>query len=137
MTRRIEWVDTDASGHHHHSVVARHVEAAEAELVRELGLDGYFGQTPRVRFEVDFLERVVFGETLTTGLEVDALGRTSLTYRFTQTILRDGQTVVVARGRLVVVHVPSLAVRSSQPWPVAWRERLETLSAPGSPDGSG
>lgn len=39
---RVEWTDTDASGIYHSSTVTRFVEAAEAALIGEQGLDGYF-----------------------------------------------------------------------------------------------
>lgn len=51
---RVEWIDTDAAGIYHNSTVTRFVEAAEAALMRERGLHGYFPVAPRVRFEVDF-----------------------------------------------------------------------------------
>jgi acyl-CoA thioesterase FadM len=53
ITRRLQWQDTDASGHQHHSVVLRWVEEAEAVLLDELGLTGLLGHTPRVRYEVN------------------------------------------------------------------------------------
>ncbi len=38
IERRVEWPDTDAAGHQHHSVVMRWVEEAEAALLEPLGL---------------------------------------------------------------------------------------------------
>ncbi len=32
---RLEWMDTDAGGHHHNTSITRFVEAAEATLMRE------------------------------------------------------------------------------------------------------
>ena len=54
---RVEWMDTDAAGIYHNSTVIRFVEAAEATLMRERGLDNYFPVAPRVRFEVTFSAR--------------------------------------------------------------------------------
>lgn len=51
---RIEWIDTDAAGIYHNSTIVRFVEAAEASLMDERGLHGYFPAAPRVRYEVDF-----------------------------------------------------------------------------------
>ena len=48
IRRRVEWGDTDASGHHHNSAMLRRVEAREAVLFHDLGLDGYFPSAPRV-----------------------------------------------------------------------------------------
>ena len=61
-TLTIEWIDTDAAGIYHNSTVTRLVEAAEAALVRERGLDGYFPVAPRVRFEADFEAPLCFGQ---------------------------------------------------------------------------
>ena len=54
LERTVEWVDTDASGHQHNSVVIRWVEAAEAQLMRELELPEYFPNAPRVQHVVNF-----------------------------------------------------------------------------------
>ena len=54
IERRVEWVDTDAAGHQHYTAILRWAEAAEAELLRSLGIDWLFGRTPRVRHEVDY-----------------------------------------------------------------------------------
>ena len=54
IRRQVEWVDTDASGHHHNSAILRWVEAFEAVLFHDLGLDDYFPLAPRVHQTVDF-----------------------------------------------------------------------------------
>jgi acyl-CoA thioester hydrolase len=119
VTRRVEWHDTDASGHQHHSAVLRWVEAAEAELLRGRGLDWLFGRTPRVRHEVSYRARLWFGETVTTRLRVLKLGRTSLTYAFEVR----GREGVAAEGILVVAHAEPDAP-SATPWPQQVREAL-------------
>src|SRR5689334_5339695 len=48
LRTRVEWMDTDAAGIYHNSSVMRFVESAEAELMRQRGLDGYFAVAPRV-----------------------------------------------------------------------------------------
>jgi acyl-CoA thioester hydrolase len=96
----VEWPDTDAAGHYHHSSVIRWVEAAEAALHTELGLDELFGTVPRVHYEVDYLARLWFRDLVQITLEVESVGRTSLTYAFV--VRRDGE--VAARGRMVCVH---------------------------------
>jgi YbgC/YbaW family acyl-CoA thioester hydrolase len=100
VERMVEWPDTDAAGHYHHSSVIRWVEAAEAALHSELGLDDLFGTVPRVRYEVDYLARLWFRDLVQITLEVSDVGRTSLTYAFT--VRRDGE--VAARGRMVCVN---------------------------------
>jgi acyl-CoA thioester hydrolase len=67
---RVEWSDTDASGHYHNAAIGRFVEAAEAALVRDRGIVGYFGAAPRVRYEVDFAAPLWFGQEVTTVLAV-------------------------------------------------------------------
>jgi acyl-CoA thioester hydrolase len=78
---RVEWMDTDAAGHHHHSSITRFVEAAEATLMRERGVTGYFGASPRVHFEVDFSARLWFGQEVTATLVLERCGTSSLTFR--------------------------------------------------------
>ena len=38
ITRRVEWSDTDPSGHHHNTLIIRLAEAAERELMDAAGL---------------------------------------------------------------------------------------------------
>ncbi|WP_266753269.1 thioesterase family protein [Streptomyces sp. NBC_01221] len=125
MERRVEWCDTDASGHQHHSAILRWVEAAEAELLRRHGLDRLFGRTPRVRHEVNYRARLWFGETVTTRLRVVRLGRTSLTYAFEVR----GREGVAAQGTLIVAHAEPDSP-SATPWPQKVRDALE--AAPGT-----
>ncbi|MCD2185773.1 acyl-CoA thioesterase [Actinomycetospora soli] len=115
----MEWHDTDAAGHQHHSAVLRWVEAAEAELLRSVGCARLFGRTPRVRHEVDYRSRVFFGDEVETTLRVEALGRSSLTYAF-DVACSDRP---VASGRLVIVHAPS-ATGGAEPWPEDVRAAL-------------
>lgn len=124
VDHRVEWYDTDASGHQHHSAILRWVESAEAELLRRHGLDGLFGRTPRVRHEVDYRARLWFGETVTTRLRVVRLGRTSLTYAFEV----HGREGLAARGTLVVAHAEPDSP-SATPWPQKVRDTLETTPA--------
>jgi acyl-CoA thioester hydrolase len=120
VERRVEWHDTDAAGHQHHSAILRWVEAAEAELLRRHGLDWLFGRTPRVRHEVDYRARLWFGETVTTRLRVVRLGRTSLTFAFEVR----GREGLAAEGRLIVAHAEPDSP-SATPWPQQVREALE------------
>ncbi|MFF2653679.1 acyl-CoA thioesterase [Streptomyces sp. NPDC058045] len=119
LERTVEWYDTDASGHQHHSAVLRWVEAAEAELLRRRGLDGLFGRTPRVRHEVDYRSRLWFGETVRTRLRVARIGRTSLTYAFDV----HGREGLAARGTLTIAHAAPDSP-SATPWPREVRELL-------------
>jgi acyl-CoA thioester hydrolase len=113
ITRRVEWYDTDAAGHHHHSAILRWVEAAEAELLRRHGLDWLFGRIPRVRHEVSYRARLMFGQPVLTRLHVAELGRTSLSYAFE---VRTADGAPAADGVMVVVYVPN-PESAAMPWP--------------------
>ncbi|WP_323185633.1 thioesterase family protein [Kitasatospora sp. NBC_01287] len=119
VERRVEWSDTDAAGHYHFSAVQRWVEAAEAVLLRRLGLEGLFGSIPRVHFEADYLERLWFGESVHTELRVARVGRASLGYAFEVR----GPNGPAARGKLTVVHA-AVGVEGSVPWPDEVRTAL-------------
>lgn len=112
ISRTVDWQDTDAAGHYHHSTVIRWVEAAETALYEEVGLGHLMGKVPRVHYEVDYLDRLYYGEPVSIGLAVAEVGRTSLTYSFEVT----GPRGDAARGRMVVVHVHP-ETGAPQPWP--------------------
>ncbi|WP_436771583.1 acyl-CoA thioesterase [Yinghuangia sp. YIM S09857] len=126
IERRVEWSDTDAAGHYHFSAVQRWAEAAEAVLLRRLGLDHLFGSTPRVHYEADFHRRLWFGETVTVELRVTKVGTTSLHYAFEVR----GSEGVAATGAVAVVHsavVPRGTAAegpASRPWPDDVRRAL-------------
>lgn len=124
VQRRVEWPDTDAAGHYHHSTVIRWVEAAEAVLYERLGISGLFGQIPRVRYEVDYLDRLWFGDIVDIEFGIAELGRTSVRYAFE---VRRGSTVA-ARGVMVAVSSEPDA-GGTQPWSEDVR-KLFTTSGP-------
>lgn len=117
---RVQWSDTDASGHYHHACVGRWVETAEAELYRTLGVTGVFGSTPRVRYEADYLAPLWFGDRVRVRLWVAAVGTSSVTHSF-DVLGPDGE--VVARGRQVAVHVTQ-AGGVAAPWPQSTRDAM-------------
>jgi acyl-CoA thioester hydrolase len=120
IERVVDWQDTDAAGHYHHGTVVRWVEAAEAALLDRFGLRGLFGRIPRVRYEVDYLDRLWFGDTASIELTVGKVGRSSVRYDFVVTRIPAApgadMPAIAARGALVVVHAPE-ATDGSQPWP--------------------
>ncbi|GAA1973960.1 hypothetical protein GCM10009798_38990 [Nocardioides panacihumi] len=121
---RVEWVDTDAAGIYHNTAVARYVEAAEAELMRRLGLPGYFPAAPRVRYEVSFETPLRFGDELVATVRVTRIGRTSMTFDFEVWRGGDGAPPVrAAHGRYVTVHLDGVEGRPS-PWPGDWLAAL-------------
>jgi acyl-CoA thioester hydrolase len=118
---RVEWMDTDAAGYQHNTAVTRYVEGAEAQLMRELGIDGYFGWVPRVHYEVDFEERLWFQQDVTVTIAVEKVGTSSLTLGFEVWAeeFKGKPRRRAATGRYVVVYLPDGATRG-KPWPQAW-----------------
>lgn len=129
IDRTVEWVETDASGHQHNSVVIRWVEAAEAELMRMLELPDYFPNAPRVQHVVNFTGMLWFGQRARTELWIDKIGRSSMTFGFEVTAYEHksypaGQ---VAHGTVATVYVPQGST-TSQPWPEAMRQTFEQVA---------
>jgi acyl-CoA thioester hydrolase len=120
IRRRVQWMDTDAQGIWHHSVVIRWLEEAEAELHRELGIIGEtFGRTPRVRTEFDFKGAVRFDDPVDITLTVDRLGETSIGYAIE--VASDSEPIVL--GRLIAVFIdPDTGQKRS--WPDHIRRAL-------------
>ncbi|MEU6827119.1 acyl-CoA thioesterase [Nocardia beijingensis] len=122
VRRLVDWQDTDAAGHYHHSTVIRWVEAAEAELLNRAGLAWLTGRLPRVRYEVDYRQRLWFGDTAHLELVLSRLGTTSLRYDFELTrIPRPGrdpapETASAAAGLVIAAFAPS-PDQPAQPWP--------------------
>src|SRR4051812_35409398 len=115
---RVEWMDTDAAGHHHNTAVMRWVESAEAALMRERGLLEYFGAAPRVRHEVDFESRLWFGQEVTATVVLERMGTSSMefSYEVWGGEFEGRPPARAARGSYVTVHVPEGA-DSGRPWP--------------------
>jgi acyl-CoA thioester hydrolase len=126
VTRPLEWMDTDAAGIWHHSTTIRFIEHAEHELHRRLGIDDELsGRTPRARLEVDFRRSVRFGDDVATSLVVDAVGGSSIAYRFTLEVAGD----VAAEGRIVTVLIDGDGRPAAVPGPVR-RALLEAGDGP-------
>jgi acyl-CoA thioesterase FadM len=117
--RTVEWQDTDAAGHYHHSTVIRWVEAAESALYSRLGLDALMGAVPRVRYEVDYVDRLFFNEEVAVSLSVATVGGTSASFTFE--VL--GPRGLAARGRMVIAHTGGTRGRAAR-WPAGAREAL-------------
>ncbi len=112
LERQLDWVDTDAAGHWHHSTLWRFVEAAEAQLHRDLGIvDVTFGFTPRRHLEAEFFAPLLFAQPATVDLEVSAVGRTSATYAARVT----SADTLIATARLVIVFIDGDG--RARPWP--------------------
>lgn len=115
-------MDTDASGHWHHTAALRLIEWAESILLERLGIleDVYGRGLPRVHIELDFRSPIRFNELAEIGLEVVDLRRSSITYR--AEIACRGE--VCAAGSIVAV-IRDASGRAA-PWPDDHRDRLLT-----------
>lgn len=135
VVQRVQWVDTDASGHQHNGLIMRLFETAEAELMAVAGLQQeYFPSAPRVRQEINFSAMLYFGQDATTTIVVEALGRTSLTLAFEVwgEEWNGNPRCLAASGRVVVAHVPPGSA-GSQPWPDATVRALTPQNSPHNP----
>lgn len=105
--RRVEFRDTDAAGIAHFSAFFFWMESVEHELLRAVGVpvvdrgaDGVDASWPRVSAACDYSSAVRFGDELDVSVQVEAIGRSSVTYAFT--FASEGRSV--ARGRVVAVR---------------------------------
>lgn len=112
IDRIVEWPDTDAAGHYHHSNVIHWVEAAEGALHERLDLLHLYGVVPRVRYEAEYLSRLWFRDRVAVTLRVTELGRTSIHYAFE---VRRGDDLAV-RGTMSAVQIDQ-ATGATVPWP--------------------
>ena len=119
ITRRVDWIDTDASGHWHNATILRFLEAAEDALHEKLGMPELFGHVPRVQLHIDFASRLWFRDEPTTRIWVDSVGSSSMTYGFEITL---GDRTV-ANGTCVVVQADPDG-EGSKPWTDEQRGRL-------------
>jgi acyl-CoA thioester hydrolase len=102
LSRRVQWMDTDAAGIWHYSTIIRWAEEAETELHRNLGIVDYtFGATPRVRVEFEFNAALRFDDLVDITFEVVRVGNSSIEYAVD---VRKGAEVA-ATGRVVTVII--------------------------------
>ncbi|MER5636076.1 acyl-CoA thioesterase [Kitasatospora sp. NPDC002227] len=125
---RIEWIDTDAAGIYHNSAVVRFVEAAEARLMAERGLTGYFPVAPRVHYSVDFEAPLFFGQEVSTSVELTRIGTSSMTFAFEVwgEPFEGRERRRAAHGGYVTVHIDRAHREGagSLPWPPEWTAAL-------------
>lgn len=102
VQRRIEWPDTDASGHYHYHTALRLFDSAEAVLHDRLGTTPeMFGRLARAQIAVGFRGVVRFNDVVDVRLSVDHVGAASVRYRGT---IHHGD-VLVAEAELSAVHL--------------------------------
>jgi len=120
LTRRVQWMDTDAAGIWHYSTIIRWAEEAEAELHRRAGVsDITFGATPRVHVEFDFRTPVRFDDEVSIEFGVDEMGESSIVYGLV--VKRAGDEI--ARGRIIAAFIDR-ATGKKQAWPAPARQGL-------------
>ncbi len=103
IQRRIEWSDTDASGHYHNTAAFRMIEWAETALFERLGLlEAIYGNLPRAHISIDFRKLLDFREIVDISLSIAEVGSSSLTYHFT--IERAGELCVEAKVVTVLLN---------------------------------
>ena len=114
MHRSVTWDETDAAGHNHFAAAFRWLEEAEHALMRALGVEpADMGRFPRVHIEIDYKDRLLYGQDIVVEVSVARLGRSSCTYLF---VVRSGEGAVAIEGTYVVVHASS-TTEGSAPWP--------------------
>jgi acyl-CoA thioester hydrolase len=119
IQRQVEWIDTDASGHHHHSVVQRWVEAAESVLLEQLGVGHLFGRIPRVHYEVDYRSRLWHGQQVQIELAIVRVGEKSMRYDF---VVRSEDRVAATGNLVIAMAAPDSP--HAVPWPDDVRRAL-------------
>jgi 2-aminobenzoate-CoA ligase len=128
IQRRIEWSDTDASGHWHNTAAFRMVEWAETALFERLGiLEDVYGHLPRVHVEADFHRLLAFRDLVDATITITRVGTSSLAYGFT--IDRDGERCVTMTVVTALLD-PSGGKRT---WPDDYRKLLME-SGPQAPE---
>lgn len=126
LRRRVEWAETDATGHYHFSSVFRWFEETEHALWNSLNINKLiFGRIPRVHIEVDYKERLWFDQEVDVFLGVERVGRASCGFKFEVLTL---EAQVAATGAYTVVHAPN-PTGLSEPWPTEIAEALNSGQA--------
>jgi acyl-CoA thioester hydrolase len=110
--RRVEFSETDMAGIMHFSNFFRFMESAEAAFYRSLGFSVVMKELghgwPRVHAECDYERPLFFEEEVEIRMVVEERRTRSVSYRFKILKTEGGQTLVAARGNVVVVCVTKL-----------------------------
>lgn len=121
--RRLEWADTDAAGHNHFTVAFRWMEEVEHELRRSIGLPtDLTGGVPRVHVEVDYRDRIWFGEEVEITMGVASVGGSSCRFVWQMDRLAPEGGLLI-EGSHVVVYSPD-PQWGAVPWPEEYRRSL-------------
>ncbi len=119
--RLVAWNETDAAGHNHFAAAFRWLEEAEHALLRALGMPAEeIARIPRVHIDIDYKDRLYYGQEIAVQVTVAKVGTSSCTYDFQ---VRTAADVVAVSGTLIVVHASSTS-EGSAPWPQEIREAM-------------
>jgi acyl-CoA thioesterase FadM len=127
IQRRIEWSDTDASGHWHNVAAFRFIEWAETALLERLGLVDVYGHLPRVHVSADFLINLDHRDLVDLTLRIVDVGESSLTYAFT--IHREEKLCM----RATIVTALRAPDGTKRVWPEEYRNLLRS-AGPQAPE---
>jgi acyl-CoA thioester hydrolase len=117
----VAWNETDAAGHNHFAAAFRWLEEAEHELLRSVGMPTEeIARIPRVHIDIDYKDRLYFGQEIIVEVAVIKVGTSSCTYDFQ---VRTEAGVIAVSGSMVVVHASSTS-EGSAPWPADIRAAL-------------
>lgn len=126
MRRTVAWNETDAAGHNHFSAAFRWMEEAEHQLYRCLGLDmQVIDRVPRVHIDIDYKDRLYFGQEIDVHVGVVKVGTSSCTFAFS---VEEADGTTAMSGTYVIVHAAS-TTDGAAPWPPDLRTALTTPSA--------
>lgn len=121
MRRRVAWNETDAAGHNHFTAVFRWIEEAEHSLFRSMSAEtAMIARIPRVHIDVDYHDRLYFGEVIDVHVGVVRVGNSSCAFEF-DVSKADGVRAI--SGNYVIVHASGTA-SGAEPWPDAMRDAL-------------
>jgi acyl-CoA thioester hydrolase len=124
---RVQFVDVDSSQRIHFTAMFRYMEAAEHELMRNIGLP--YAATPeepalpRVHLSCDFRGAIRYDDELDVSARIVRVGTSSWTVGFTARNVSHDQSPIVAEGQMVIVSMDP-ATESATPLPGKLREAL-------------
>jgi 4-hydroxybenzoyl-CoA thioesterase/acyl-CoA thioester hydrolase len=131
-SRFVEFSDTDMAGIVHFSAFFRYMEAAEHELLRNLGfsvysqIDGVPVSFPRVAARCEFHSPVKCEDVLEIDVSVNRVGTKSVTYGFEFSLA--GRDVASGEMTSVCCRVPHGEPPVSIPIPAAIGDKLRELA---------
>ena len=121
MRRRVAWNETDAAGHNHFTAVFRWIEEAEHSLFRSMSAEtAMIARIPRVHIDVDYHDRLYFGEVIDVHVGITRVGNSSCAFEF---VVCKADGVRAISGNYVIVHASGTA-SGAEPWPAQLRSAL-------------